>query len=86
MLKKQEDVGLELRNEDGLQGCYGSRVCVSVRVPEDGRGDGITQEKEAICLALNNRDGLANSYGNQALALKAWGNWKKGWHYLGKRK
>jgi tetratricopeptide (TPR) repeat protein len=73
LLKKQEDLCLELGNKDGLSKTYGNQALILKAWGRLDEAMTLHKREEALCLELGNKDGLQASYGNQALILNAWG-------------
>jgi tetratricopeptide (TPR) repeat protein len=73
LLKKQEEIGLELGNKDSLQRSYGNQALILQAWGRLDEAVALHKKKEEICLELGNKDSLQISYGNQAIILQAWG-------------
>ena len=74
LLKKQEEICLELGNKDSLQISYGNQAII---LQDWGRLDeamALLNKKEEICLELGNKESLAYCYCNWGLLAREQGD------------
>ncbi|PYP93749.1 MAG: hypothetical protein DMG65_00130 [Candidatus Angelobacter sp. Gp1-AA117] len=73
LLKKQEEICLELGNKDSLQISYGNQAIILKAWGRLEEAMALHKKEEELCLELGNKDSLQISYGNQAIILQDWG-------------